>query len=85
VPKSTITSKGQITIPKTLRDRFGLEPGVVLEFVEDSRGALVLRKAAGDDGALGVLRHLAPKRPVSVEEMNEAVRRRVAAKFGPRK
>jgi AbrB family looped-hinge helix DNA binding protein len=34
--KATVTSKGQITIPVRLRERFGLEPGTVLEFDEDA-------------------------------------------------
>ena len=85
MPKSTMTSKGQVTIPKSVRERLGLEPGVVLEFLEDPSGNLVLRKAANGDGALGILRHLAPSRPVSVEEMHEAIRRRVVAKYRPRK
>jgi len=85
MPKSTMTCKGQITIPKTVRDRFGLEPGVVLEFVEDTRGDLVLRKTTGGDGPLGILRHLAPARPVTVEEMRQAVRRRMLAKHKPRR
>lgn len=32
--KATVTSKGQITIPVRLRERFGLRPGTVLEFDE---------------------------------------------------
>jgi AbrB family looped-hinge helix DNA binding protein len=32
--KATLTSKGQITIPKAIRRRLGLEPGQVLEFDE---------------------------------------------------
>lgn len=32
--KATLTSKGQITIPAKIRERLGLEPGVVLEFDE---------------------------------------------------
>ena len=31
-----MTSKGQITIPKPIRDRLGLEPGQILEFDENS-------------------------------------------------
>jgi AbrB family looped-hinge helix DNA binding protein len=34
--RTTITSKGQITIPARLRRRFGLTPGTVLEFDEDA-------------------------------------------------
>ncbi len=81
MPKSTMTSKGQVTIPKILRDRLGLEPGVVLEFVDNARGEIVLRKIGNGNGALGILRHLAPSRPVTVEEMREAVRRRARAKY----
>lgn len=32
--KATVTSKGQITIPAPLREKFGLSPGTVLEFDE---------------------------------------------------
>lgn len=38
-----ITSKGQITVPKALRERFGITPHSELEFKED-RGRLVLVK-----------------------------------------
>jgi antitoxin PrlF len=34
--KATVTSKGQITIPVRLRERFGLRPGSVLEFDENA-------------------------------------------------
>ena len=32
--KSTLTSKGQLTIPKSIRDRMGLKAGDALEFDE---------------------------------------------------
>lgn len=41
--KTTVSEKGQITIPKRLRDRMGLLPGTVLDFEEDA-GRLVGRK-----------------------------------------
>ena len=34
--KATVTSKGQITIPVRLREKFGLRPGTVLEFDEQA-------------------------------------------------
>ena len=46
--KTTISEKGQITIPKRLRDRLGLRPGTVLDF-EESGGRLVGRKLVPAD------------------------------------
>ena len=40
---TTVTSKGQITIPSTLRDQFGLEQGTKLMVVPTEYG-LVLKK-----------------------------------------
>jgi len=33
-----ITSKGQITIPKAMRDRFGLQPETDVEFIPEADG-----------------------------------------------
>lgn len=41
-----VTSKGQVTIPKRLRDEYGLLPGTEVEFV-DKDGKLLVRKAPG--------------------------------------
>ena len=41
--KTTVSEKGQITIPKRLRDRLGLRPGTILSFEEEA-GRLVGRK-----------------------------------------
>ena len=43
--RSTVTEKGQVTIPKTVRDRLGIEPGQVMEFEEGTAGQVVARKA----------------------------------------
>ena len=41
--KSTLTSKGQLTIPKSIRDRMGLKAGDVLEFDEKRMRSVVGR------------------------------------------
>ena len=43
MPKAKMTVKGQVTIPKEVRQRLGLRPGDELEFVED-HGRFTLRK-----------------------------------------
>lgn len=45
---STISEKGQITVPKPLRDRLGIRSGDRLEFTE-GHGGLVVRKVTGRD------------------------------------
>ncbi|WP_299439429.1 AbrB/MazE/SpoVT family DNA-binding domain-containing protein [uncultured Rhodospira sp.] len=40
-----VTSKGQVTIPKPVRDRLGIGPGSAVEFEVAPDGGIVLRKA----------------------------------------
>ena len=46
--KARIADRGQVTIPKPLRERLGMKPGTMLEFSED-RGRLLVRKSSGAD------------------------------------
>ena len=43
-----ITEKGQVTIPKPIRERYGLRPGSEVRFVEKEH-RVVLEKAQGED------------------------------------
>lgn len=43
-----VSDKGQVTIPKALRDRLGIRPGEVLDFQERA-GELVVRKSDARD------------------------------------
>jgi AbrB family looped-hinge helix DNA binding protein len=56
--KAIVSEKGQVTIPKPVRDRLGLRPGQVLEF-EARNGLLIARKSAGGrrlvDSVFGIL------------------------------
>jgi AbrB family looped-hinge helix DNA binding protein len=71
---ATVTSKGQITIPADVRRRLGLESGDRVEFVEVDGGFAI--KAANDDvrALKGLLRK--PAKPVSIADMNAAIRTR---------
>jgi len=72
---STLTSKGQTTIPKHIRKRLNLHPGDRLEFVIDEDGRVLVLPASIDVSKLaGMLK--SPARPVSVEAMNRAIRKR---------
>lgn len=45
--KAIVAERGQVTIPKSLRDKLGIRPGTALEFVAKD-GALIARKAETD-------------------------------------
>lgn len=45
---SKVSEKGQVTIPKPLRDRLGIRPGQVLDFHEEE-GRLVASKVSPQD------------------------------------
>ena len=68
----TMTSKGQITIPVELRRALGLRPGSRVDFVQREDGVVELRVGAGSVRSLKGLIP-APSRPVSLEEMDEAI------------
>jgi AbrB family looped-hinge helix DNA binding protein len=44
---TTVTSKGQVTIPKAVRDFLGIEAGTAVDFKLTHGGEVVLRKVTG--------------------------------------
>lgn len=44
MPAAKVTSKGQITIPKQVRDKLGIEPGEGISFIEKD-GIFYIKKA----------------------------------------
>jgi AbrB family looped-hinge helix DNA binding protein len=53
-----ITSKGQVTIPKAMRDAFGLLPGTEVEFVSDDDEIRVRKAKGGRRRGEEVIKHL---------------------------
>ena len=45
--KSKMTIKGQVTIPKKVRQLLGLRPGDELEFVETDQGVTIKKRLRG--------------------------------------
>lgn len=46
-----ITSKGQVTIPQRIRNRFGLKPGTAVEFVTEGKKVVIQRRKKGKSTA----------------------------------
>ena len=69
---ATLGSKGQVTIPKTVRDSLGIQAGDRVEFVEIAPGRFEILAVNRDVRELKGIVGKA-ERVVSVEEMNEAI------------
>lgn len=75
-----VTSKGQITLPKEVRDRHNLKPGDMVEFVErDGETVVKARNVRAID--LAGMFHRPGMKPVSIEEMDEAIGDAVAEDY----
>nr|WP_294529599.1 AbrB/MazE/SpoVT family DNA-binding domain-containing protein [uncultured Rhodopila sp.] len=68
---SAVTSKGQMTIPKAIRDHLGLHPGDRVKFFLHPDGSVVLLPKLPVTALRGIVK--AGPRAVTTEEMTEAV------------
>jgi antitoxin PrlF len=68
--ESTITVKGQATIPKAIREHLRLKPGDRVKFFVHPDGSVVLLPKRPASALRGIVK--AGRRPVSIEDMNEA-------------
>lgn len=77
MPDTTVSTKGQVVIPKEIRDRLGWRPGTSL-LIEERGDQVVLRQTrrvrrTTVDELSGCLPYNGP--PKSVEEMDEGIAR----------
>lgn len=69
---ATVTSKGQITIPISVRTALGIETGSRVEFIQTGTSEFALIPATQSVTQLkGILAK--PVKPVSIEDMNNAI------------
>lgn len=79
MPASKLSSKGQLVVPKDIRERMQLRPGDRVEFLVQDDGEVVIRPVVGDLRDLKGMLARPGRKPVSVSEMNEAIRRRASS------
>lgn len=78
--EATLTSKGQVTVPKEVREHLRLRPGSRVKFVLAEDGGAVItpvyRRLSELAGMLGK-----PQRSLTLEEMDEAIARAAVDRF----
>jgi AbrB family looped-hinge helix DNA binding protein len=79
VSESTISSKGQVTVPKAIRTQLRLKTGDRLRFQVDDDGSVRLAAATRD---VSTLRDILPrpKRRATLDDIQAAIRRRSAVR-----
>ena len=75
LPRSKLTSQGQVSIPAEVRRKLGLDPGAVVEWDEED-GRVIVRRA-GRFTSEDIHRALFPDaqvKAVSIADMDEGIR-----------
>ena len=80
IETATMTSKGQITIPKRIRERLGLDAGDKVDFVLGSDGSLRIEVRRRDVRELAGMLHRPGTKPLSIQEMDAAIARHLRAR-----
>jgi len=78
---ATLTTKGQVTIPKKIRESLKLHTGDKIEIiVTEKREAIIRPVSKKVDDVFGKL-HKPGRKAVSLEAMDDAIRNKMKAKY----
>ncbi|MDP1653806.1 MAG: AbrB/MazE/SpoVT family DNA-binding domain-containing protein [Rhodocyclaceae bacterium] len=67
---SSVTTKGQVTIPVELRERFGIKPGDRVGFVEEGDKIVLQRQETAIEAVFGIVK---ANKGATLEQMEEAI------------
>jgi AbrB family looped-hinge helix DNA binding protein len=73
MPAARLTSKGQLTLPKKVRDLLKVQAGDTVDFVIGADGEIRLRAGDVDVRELRGMLHKPGRKPVTLEQMDEAI------------
>ena len=78
--QSTVTVKGQATLPKAVRDHLKLKPGDKVKFFIHPDGRVMLLPMVPISQLRGILKK-SRRKPVTIEEMDDAIAEGVTERF----
>ena len=77
---ATLTSKGQLTLPKEIRDRLSLDAGAILDFQIQADNTITARQVKPDARRIRGLFKSPHAAPLTVKQMDEAVSKHLRKK-----
>jgi antitoxin PrlF len=78
---ATITAKGQVTIPKAIRENLKLNTGDKIEIIVTDKGEALIRPVSKKVDDIFCKLHRQGRKTVPIEAMDEAIRNRMKNKF----
>lgn len=78
---ATITTKGQVTIPKDIRESLKLHAGDKIEILVTANGEAIIRPVSKKVDEMFCKLHKPCRKAVSVDSMNNAIQERMKDKF----
>jgi antitoxin PrlF len=73
--KATVTSKGQITIPKDIRDILKIGPGDQIDFIINNQGKIYIEPRKYDCRDMKGLFYKKGRKPATLEDMEKAIKK----------
>ena len=81
MPTAKLTSKGQVTIPKEIRDALHLHTGDNIDFFVSENGEAIIRPIVKRvDEVFGILKNKT-KKSFTVEDIDQELKKRLKEKF----
>ena len=78
---ATLTTKGQVTIPKIIRDSLKLNTGDKIEIIVTEKREAIIRPVSKKVDDIFCKLHKPGRKAVSLEAMDDAIRNRMRDKF----
>jgi antitoxin PrlF len=79
--QATLTTKGQVTIPKEIRESLKLQTGDKIEVIVTRKREAIIRPVSKKVDDIFCKLHRPGIKPVALEAMDDAIRNRVKDKF----
>jgi AbrB family looped-hinge helix DNA binding protein len=79
--QATLTTKGQVTIPKEIRESLKLQTGDKIEIILTKKTEAIIRPVSKKVDDLFCKLHRPGIKPVTLKAMDDAIRNRVKDKF----
>lgn len=81
MPQATLSTKGQLTIPKKVRESLHIESGDKIDFIITKNREAIIRPISKKVDEIFCKLHKPDRKAVALEEIDDLIRTRIKDKF----